>query len=78
MKFISTNHHRQSYKEFSKIQLFKGGLNKPILTGSEIIYKMIVIYLSLIQSYTLLNLPKIEQGINGRYKKVVNKKTKNL
>lgn len=68
VKYISCSWHRQSSREFPCIQKFKDGYSKKLLTGSEIMYKVFVLYLALIQSYTLNNLPKVESGCAQRYK----------
>lgn len=69
VKYLSINYHRQSSKKYPEIHIFKDGLDKCQLTGSEIITKVFMLYLSLIQSYTLSELPKIEKDVNPRSKK---------
>ena len=55
-KFISYNWHRQSDRSFPSIALFKDGLDKAQLTGSEIMFKVFMLYICLIQtnSYQVL------------------------
>ena len=72
--YLANNYHRQASKGFPNINIFKGGIEKPKLTGSEMIDKVFIIYLCLVQSYTFKELPVRERSSKHRYKE---KKTKN-
>ena len=75
VKYISMNSHRQATSEYPSIHIFKDGIDKCQLTGTEIIYKIFIIYLCLIQTYFITQLPQLEQNSKERYK---TKKTKQI
>ena len=72
VRYLAMNFYRQSNKEFPKIHIFKDGLNKCQLTGTEIVFKIFILYLAMIQTYTLEQLPLIENNVSQRYKKKKN------
>ena len=68
VKYIAMNSHRQSNRYFPKIDIFKDGIDKVQLTGTEIIYKVFIIYLCLSQTYIIETLPKKEELAAQQYK----------
>ena len=73
VKHLCANWCRQSARNYFQINLFKDGFERPQLTGDEVITQTFVLYLALVQTHTLNNLPNIESSIKKRYK---TKKTK--
>ena len=73
VRYLSMNSHRQSTRDLPNISIFKDGIDKCQLTGSEIINKVFMLYLCLIQTYIIESLPKIESKVKNRFK---TKKTK--
>ena len=69
VKYLSMNSHRQSDRQYSRIDLFKDGLEKCQLSGTEIIHKVFMLYITLIQTYVIKCLPEVEQTCQQRYKK---------
>ena len=69
VKYLSMNSHRQSNRQFSRIYLFKDGLDKCQLSGTEIIHKVFMLYITLIQTYVINTLPEEEKSCQQRYKK---------
>jgi len=67
-RYLAINCQRQSARNYFDIQIFKDGLEKPQLTGSEIMSQTFMIYLCLVQSVTLTNLCSIERESKERYK----------
>ena len=66
-KYIAMNWHRNSARDIPPIQLFKDGINsKKKFTGNEEISHLFIIYLSLVQSYSLDKFVKIEQASSAR------------
>ena len=74
VRYLSMNSHRQSTRDFPDIGLFKDGIDKCQLTGSEIITKVFMLYIYLCQTYIIEYLPKIEEKVKPRFK---TKKSKN-
>ena len=74
VKYLSMNSHRQSDRQYSRIDLFKDGLDKCQLSGTEIIHKIFMLYISLIQTYVINCLPETEESCKQRYKKKQEKK----
>ena len=68
VKYISMNCHRQSDRQFPNIDIFKDGLEKCQLSGSEIVHKVFMLYITLIQTYVINCLPTIEANCQQRYK----------
>ena len=68
VRYLSMNSHRQSTNDFPDIGLFKDGIDKCQLTGSEIITKVFMIYLCLVQTYVIESLPRLESTSKQRYK----------
>ena len=73
VRYLAMNCHRQSTRDYPDIGLFKDGIDKCQLTGSEIITKVFMLYLCLCQTYIIECLPTIEINTNERFK---NRKTK--
>ena len=73
VRYLAMNSHRQSTRDFANIGMFKDGIDKCQLTGSEIINKVFMLYLCLIQTYIIECLPQIESKLKNRFK---SKKTK--
>ena len=69
VKYLSMNSHRQSDRQYSRIDLFKDGLEKCQLSGTEIIHKVFMLYITLIQTYVMNCLPEVEETCQQRYKK---------
>ena len=69
VKYLSMNSHRQSDRQYSRIDLFKDGLEKCQLSGTEIIHKVFMLYITLIQTYVINCLPEVEETCQQRYKK---------
>lgn len=67
-KYISLNWHRQSARDFPNIQIFKDGLQKNHLCGKELFSQLFMIYLTLIQTYTMTYMPAIERSSQPRHK----------
>ena len=67
-KYISLNWHRQSARDFPNIQIFKDGLEKKHLCGKELFSQLFMIYLSLIQTYTMMYIPALERSSQSRHK----------
>lgn len=67
IKNIASNFHRQSDRSFPNISLFKCGFSKSSLTGKEHIDQLFVLYLALIQSYSLNKLPQLEAQNDNRF-----------
>ena len=67
-KYISLNWHRQSARDFPNIQIFKDGLQKKHLCGKELFSQLFMIYLSLVQTYTMKFIPNIERTSQPRFK----------
>ena len=76
VKYLSMNSHRQANRDFPKIDVFKDGLDKCQLSGTEIIYKVYIIYLCLVQTFVIRQLPKDEANSKRRYKKKKHKQNK--
>ena len=68
VRYLSMNLHHQSTRDFPDISLFKDGIDKCQLTGSEIINKIFMLYLCLTQTYIIECLPSIESQVKQRYK----------
>ena len=68
-KYLANDYHRQSSKKYPNIHIFKDGLDKCQLTGTEIVFKVFILYLVMIQTYTLTQLPLVEQKVSQCYKK---------
>ena len=68
VKYLAINSHRQADRTFPSIHIFKDGLDKCQLSGSEIIFKIFVLYLSIIQTNSINMLPKLEGSEDNRYK----------
>ena len=69
VKYLAINYHRQSSKKYPNIHISKDGLDKCQLTGTEIVFKVFILYLVMIQTYTLTQLPLVEQKVSQCYKK---------
>jgi len=67
-KYIAKNWHRQSARDYYDIQLFSQGIDRSQLTGGEVISQTFIIYLCLIQTYTMNQLISIEKNQKKRYK----------
>ena len=63
------NSHRQSDRSFPNIDIFKDGLDKCQLSGTETVYKVYILYLCLIQTYVIETLPSEEAQSRKRFKK---------
>ena len=68
VRYLSMNSHCQSTRDFPDIGLFKDGIDKCQLTGSEIITKVFMLYICLCQTYIIECLPKIEEKVKPRFK----------
>ena len=68
VRFLAMNSHRQASRDFPDIGLFKDGIDKCQLTGSEIITKVFMLYCCLCQTYIIECLPDIEKKVKPRYK----------
>ena len=66
VKYLAMNSHRQSTKDYPRIDLFKDGLDKCQLSGTEIVYKVYILYLCLIQTYVIETLPVEESQSKQR------------
>ena len=75
VSYICRNWSRQSSRNYFDIYLFKDGYERPQLTGGEVITQSFVLYLTLIQTHTLMELPKVEANVSRRYKTKKNKVT---
>ena len=67
-KYIALNWHRQSDKDMPNLQPFKEGIQKKHLTGDEVLSQTFMIYLSLVQSYSMEEFVKVERSGKPRYK----------
>ena len=68
VRYLSMNSHRQSSNEFPSIGMFKDGIDKCQLTGSEMMNKVFMLYLCLIQTYVIECLPELEAKVKNRFK----------
>ena len=68
VRYLSMNSHRQSTRDYPDIGLFKDGIDKCQLTGSEIITKVFMLYICLCQTYVIECLPTIEEKVKPRFK----------
>jgi hypothetical protein len=67
-KYLSLNWHRQSCRQYPNIQIFKDGLQKKHLCGKELFSQLFMMYLALIQTYTMKYMPRVERESNPRHK----------
>ena len=67
-KYLSTRWYRQSNRNLPDIHIFKNGLDKTSLTADELNAELYMIYLVLIQTYTITKLPSIESTSSARSK----------
>ncbi len=74
VKYLAMNYHRQSARNYPDIQLFKDGLDKSQLTADEVMYKVFILYLTLVQGYVFKTLPLVEQKAAHRFKSKTKKK----
>ena len=72
IKFFSANYNRQSSREFPDVGMFKDGFSKTHLTGKEFINQLFVLYISLIQTYSMERLPLLDS--RGRKRTYVKRK----
>ena len=68
VKYLSINSHRQSNRNYPSIHIFKDGLNKCQLSGTEVIFKIFMLYLSLIQTNSMKLLPLAEASLKDRHR----------
>ena len=67
-KYLATRWYRQSNKKHNNIHLFKDGLMKSSLTADETASQLVMIYLSIIQTYIVQTLPSLESMSTARSK----------